>query len=335
MSRRSWRMSSCNSGPSAPGALRGTPRPRAGPPGPRAPPRSQVVVRHLVRDRVEGRAGPGAADASIGRWRAAPGRTPAGTEGSRGSGRRRSGRAPTPPDRRRRGPGAGTPRKHGAGVSRPSAAEPGAGRPRRPARGDPVARAGASSSSVGSTPSTCIHRRRRARRVAPAARRRRSVRAAARRRGRCAPPRRERSGRSSSPADRRSVEQREDLLEQIAEEAQEGHVRTDAATTCPATPHRTAENRFVAPTPMIAEPIAWVVETGIPRLAAAHHGRGPVLPRNPARARDWSSACPRSDDALFPTIVPSPITSAAETIIQSLMVRFSTFPAVPASFSAS
>jgi len=30
----------------------------------------------------------------------------------------------------------------------------------------------------------------------------------------------------------------------------------------PATPHRTAESRFVAPTPMTAEVIVWVVEIG-------------------------------------------------------------------------
>ena len=33
----------------------------------------------------------------------------------------------------------------------------------------------------------------------------------------------------------------------------------------PATPQRTAESRFVAPTPMIAEVIVWVVEIGAPQ----------------------------------------------------------------------
>ena len=49
---------------------------------------------------------------------------------------------------------------------------------------------------------------------------------------------------------------------------QEGHVRIHAATTWRATPQRTADRRFVAPTPMIADPIAWVVDTGMPRRAA-------------------------------------------------------------------
>ena len=41
-----------------------------------------------------------------------------------------------------------------------------------------------------------------------------------------------------------------------------GKVSTQAITMLPATPQRTAESRFVAPTPMIAEVIVWVVEIG-------------------------------------------------------------------------
>ena len=41
-----------------------------------------------------------------------------------------------------------------------------------------------------------------------------------------------------------------------------GKVRTQAATIERATPQRTAENRLVAPAPMIAEVMMWVVETG-------------------------------------------------------------------------
>jgi hypothetical protein len=41
-----------------------------------------------------------------------------------------------------------------------------------------------------------------------------------------------------------------------------GRVRTQAVTILPATPHRTAENLRVDPTPMIADVVMCVVETG-------------------------------------------------------------------------
>ena len=40
-------------------------------------------------------------------------------------------------------------------------------------------------------------------------------------------------------------------------------VRTQAVTTWRATPHRTAEIRLVAPTPMMDEVIRWVDEMGM------------------------------------------------------------------------
>ena len=42
----------------------------------------------------------------------------------------------------------------------------------------------------------------------------------------------------------------------------------------PATPQRTAEKRSLAPTPMIADEITWVVETGIPKVDAPDDDRG-------------------------------------------------------------
>ena len=45
-------------------------------------------------------------------------------------------------------------------------------------------------------------------------------------------------------------------------------VRTQAQTMRPATPHFTAESRRVAPTPMIAPVMVWVVETGMPARVA-------------------------------------------------------------------
>src|SRR6188768_3544587 len=47
-----------------------------------------------------------------------------------------------------------------------------------------------------------------------------------------------------------------------------GIVRTQATTMLPATPHRTAEIRFVAPTPMMHALMQCVVETGTPRRLA-------------------------------------------------------------------
>ena len=43
-----------------------------------------------------------------------------------------------------------------------------------------------------------------------------------------------------------------------------GMVSIHAHTTCPATPHRTAESRRAAPTPTMAPVMVWVVETGMP-----------------------------------------------------------------------
>ena len=43
-----------------------------------------------------------------------------------------------------------------------------------------------------------------------------------------------------------------------------GKVSTQAPTMLPATPQRTAERRFVEPTPMIADVMVWVVEIGAP-----------------------------------------------------------------------
>ena len=47
-----------------------------------------------------------------------------------------------------------------------------------------------------------------------------------------------------------------------------GMVRTQAMRMFPATPQRTAEKRSLEPTPMIADEITWVVETGIPKCDA-------------------------------------------------------------------
>ena len=47
-----------------------------------------------------------------------------------------------------------------------------------------------------------------------------------------------------------------------------GMVNTQAQMIFPATPHRTAVSRFVAPTPIMAPVIVWVVLTGMPAAVA-------------------------------------------------------------------
>ena len=54
----------------------------------------------------------------------------------------------------------------------------------------------------------------------------------------------------------------EQLPQSPAISAAIGEVSTQAITIERATPHRTAENRFVAPTPITAVVIVWVVEMG-------------------------------------------------------------------------
>src|SRR5881227_1456303 len=61
-----------------------------------------------------------------------------------------------------------------------------------------------------------------------------------------------------------------------------GIVSTQAHTICPATPHRTADTRRVAPTPTIAPVIACVVLTPTPRYVAVKTAiAAPVSAANP------------------------------------------------------
>ena len=47
-----------------------------------------------------------------------------------------------------------------------------------------------------------------------------------------------------------------------------GMVKTHAQTMLPTIPHRTADKRFVEPTPMIDDEMTWVVLTGMPQWEA-------------------------------------------------------------------
>ena len=66
--------------------------------------------------------------------------------------------------------------------------------------------------------------------------------------------------------------------------ADAGIVMIQAQKIRRATPHRTAESRFVAPTPMMALAITWVVLTGMPAMAVPTRAiPPPVSGRNLAR----------------------------------------------------
>ena len=59
--------------------------------------------------------------------------------------------------------------------------------------------------------------------------------------------------------------------------AEAGMVNSHAQTILRATPQRTADSRFVAPTPMIAPVIVCVVLTGIPARAVPNRVMAPAV----------------------------------------------------------
>lgn len=54
-------------------------------------------------------------------------------------------------------------------------------------------------------------------------------------------------------------------------------VRIHAQSKFTVTPHRTALNRLVAPTPMMDPVMVWVVETGIPKLETVNKVNAPAV----------------------------------------------------------
>ena len=91
----------------------------------------------------------------------------------------------------------------------------------------------------------------------------------------------ERSIRPSAPAQKRSLNPSYRTADINADM---GMVSIHAQTIVPATPHRTAVSRFVAPTPTMAPVIVWVVLTGIPatdapimEMAAAVSAQNPPM----------------------------------------------------------
>ncbi len=72
-----------------------------------------------------------------------------------------------------------------------------------------------------------------------------------------------------------------------------GMVSTHATTMLPATPQRTADIRLIAPTPMIAPLIVWVVLTGTPRKEAIRiEAAPPVSAAKPPIGRSWRKRTP-------------------------------------------
>ena len=90
-------------------------------------------------------------------------------------------------------------------------------------------------------------------------------------------------------------------------------------TMLPATPHRTAENRSLDPTPMIADEMTCVVDTGIPKLDAPRMIVAAVV----SAANPWTGS---SFTTFWPIVlmirqppaaVPSDIAVAARRITHS------------------
>src|SRR5256712_10607317 len=74
--------------------------------------------------------------------------------------------------------------------------------------------------------------------------------------------------------------------------ADTGIVMIHAQTIRRATPHRTADRRLVAPTPMIADAITWVVLTGMPaRAVLARAMPPPVSAEKPCQGRRAVTRC--------------------------------------------
>ncbi len=98
-----------------------------------------------------------------------------------------------------------------------------------------------------------------------------------------------------------------------------GMVNSHAQTIWPATPHRTADHRLVAPTPTMAPVMAWVVLTGMPRKVANRIAdAAPVSAANPFTG--WSFVM--RDPIVWmirhpPDSVPRPMAACAISITQN------------------
>src|SRR5678816_2467640 len=97
-----------------------------------------------------------------------------------------------------------------------------------------------------------------------------------------------------------------------------GIVSTHAVRMFPATPHRTAEMRLLAPTPMMQALMQCVVDTGTPKWLAPKIVMAPEV----SAAKPWSGVMRMIFDPIVlmiflpPAIVPSAIAAAHETMTQ-------------------
>ena len=99
-----------------------------------------------------------------------------------------------------------------------------------------------------------------------------------------------------------------------------GNVSTQAVTIERATPQRTAENRLVAPAPMTAEVMVWVVEIGASKTYAVVYSTEAATDSeaNPRAGSRWMMRRPRVRMMRQPPAqVPAEMAAAAEKITQN------------------
>src|SRR5207249_4069093 len=117
---------------------------------------------------------------------------------------------------------------------------------------------------------------------------------------------------------------RDKVYAELGDLAAAGIGRSHAHTTCPATPQRTAERRWAAPTPEIAPVMVWVVLTGIPKWDATNSVIAPLVsaqkpPNGVSLVRRWPMVFTMRHP---PDMVPSPMAAP-----QAMMTHVGTTPA--------
>src|SRR5438552_4723435 len=112
--------------------------------------------------------------------------------------------------------------------------------------------------------------------------------------------------------------------------AEAGIVRIHAHTICRATPQRTADSRFTAPTPVMAPVIVCVVLTGMPRLVAV---KRVIAPADSAAKPPKGCSLVIFDPIVWtirhpPVSVPRAIAAYAARMTHSGIVNTVMYPAV-------
>src|SRR2546430_7694204 len=110
--------------------------------------------------------------------------------------------------------------------------------------------------------------------------------------------------------------------------AERGIVRTQAHTIRLATPQRTEESRRVAPTPMMAPVMVWVVLMGMPAMAVPRRVAAPaVSAQNPPTGLSFVILCPIVLTIRQPpAMVPSPMAAWQIKMTQKGMLKLAKYP---------